>query len=70
MIAPERSIQEHPGVLPALRTLLSQHPSWLYRDARDLAHDLLAHGYVTRVPPEEAVEAALEALTVEGEVLP
>jgi hypothetical protein len=70
MIAPQRSIQERPEVLPALRALLSQHPFCLLRDVHDLAGDLRARGYVTRRPPEEVIEAALEALRVEGEVLP
>ena len=57
-------------VLRALRELLSLHPSRNGLDVSDLADELHARGYVTSRPPEAAVEAALEALRVEGEVLP
>ena len=66
---PQISIQDHPDVLPAVRELLSQHPSCLSRGVLGVTHELHVRGYVTREPHETAVEAALEALTVEGEVL-
>ena len=48
-------------VLPAMRELMSRHPSLQDQGADELATRLGA--------PVEEVEAALESLTVEGEVL-
>jgi hypothetical protein len=58
-----------PDVLPAVRELLSLLPSRNGLGAGDLANELRARGYVGYRPREIAVEAALEALEVEGEVL-
>jgi hypothetical protein len=59
-----------PYVLPAVRELLArQPPSGVDLDPHDLADEIQARGYMTYRPAEAAVEAALEALSVEGEVL-
>jgi hypothetical protein len=63
MFTPLQAIMlDDPQVLPALRHLFSRHPSYQEREACELAAVLGAS--------ELAVEAALEALTVDGEVLP
>jgi hypothetical protein len=58
-----------PDVLLAVRGFLSRLPSCSGLDAHDLADKLYARGYVSCRPHEAAVEAALEALTIDGEVL-
>ena len=58
---PSRIIADSLEVLPMLRDLFSQHPGLQDRDPHELAAML-----GTR---EAAVQAALEALSVEGEVL-
>lgn len=66
MIAPQQIIQE-PEVLPAVRDLLQEYPFLVWRRPEAMRHALRAlWGIKTDV---FAVEAALEALTVEGEVL-
>jgi hypothetical protein len=68
--APQRILPNDPDVLPALRGLFSQHPFCVDWDAHELAGVLRAQGYLNRRPHEAAVEAALEALSIEGQVLP
>jgi hypothetical protein len=70
MDAPLRwSTQLDLEVLPAVRELLTHQPSREYLDTHELADELQARGYMTYRPPEAAVEATLEALSIEGEVL-
>ncbi len=67
---PRTSLANSPYVLPAVRELLAhQLPSGQDLDTHDLADEIQARGYMTYRPAEGAVEAALEALSVEGEVL-
>ena len=62
MIRPELSIPDSPDALSLVREHLSQHPECLVWDAHDLARALRL--------PEVEVQYALEALTVEGVILP
>jgi hypothetical protein len=55
------------GVLFALRELFSQYPEAAQIDPERLADPLWR--YVPSRPHESQVEAALEALAIEGEVL-
>ncbi len=66
MISPQQIIQD-PDVLPAVRDLLQEHPFLARRRPETVRHALRAlRGIKTDV---FKVEAALEALTIEGEVL-
>jgi hypothetical protein len=67
---PQSSIQDPPNVLAAMREMLSQRPRRPISDSYDLAGELRARGYLTHRPHEVEVVAALEALLIEGEVLP
>jgi len=62
-----RDTTDDPGVLFALRELFSQYPEAAQIDPERLAD--LFWRYVPSRPHESQVEAALEALTMEGEVL-
>jgi hypothetical protein len=55
-------------VLPALRDLLSQHPATMRSAADTLARLLWILRYLPYRPETFEVEAALEALRIEGEV--
>jgi hypothetical protein len=69
MIAPSRGIIHEPDVLPALRELLGQHPAMTQSGPETLSRALYKLRFLPyRCEPFE-VEAALEALLVEGEVL-
>jgi hypothetical protein len=57
------------GTLVAFRELLSRNPCAAQFGSETLAELLHAEGYLHRRPLESLVEAALEALLVEGEVL-
>ncbi len=70
MFPPFRIIPDDPELLPAVRDLLAQHPSYQERGACEIASGLYYLQYITYRPHEDAVEAALEALRVEGGVLP
>jgi hypothetical protein len=66
-IAPPPIIQEA-DVLPAVRDLLGEYPLLAYRNAKTVTWALRAlHGVKADV---FAVETAMEALEIEGEVLP
>jgi hypothetical protein len=67
---PQRNLPIDPDLLPAVRELLAQHPSYQQSGASEIAEDLFWLRYTSYRPHEAAVEATLEALTVEGEVLP
>jgi hypothetical protein len=75
MIAPERLYREATPetliastILPALRELLGEHPETAACSLEELAYRLRT--YTDRTPPPFEVQAAMEALRVEGEVLP
>jgi hypothetical protein len=55
-------------VLPALRELLSQHPAVTHKSPETLARLLRRLAYLPYQPETFEVEAALEALRVDGEV--
>jgi hypothetical protein len=59
----------HKGVLPALREYLGMHPQDATNEAADIAWALYNLNFLARHPSVSEVEAALEALQVEGEVL-
>ncbi len=62
MIRPDPSIPDNPDALSLVRDHLARHRECHAWDAYDLAQVLGL--------PEVEVQAALEALTVEGELLP
>jgi hypothetical protein len=70
MVPPQRSIPDDPDILPAVRELFSWHPAYLERGACEIAEGLFCLRYMNYRPHEAAVEAALEALTVEGDLQP
>jgi hypothetical protein len=55
-------------VLPALRELLSQHPAVTHKSPDTSARLLWFMRYLPHRPETFEVEAALEALRVEGEI--
>ncbi len=70
--APEtlyRSGQADPNVLAALRDLFSKHPETTCCGAESLAELLRLGRFLPYRPPVFEVEAALEALRIEGEVV-
>ena len=69
MIASSRGILHESSVVPALRELFSQHPATTHGGSETLARLLSDLGYLPYRPDPFAVEVALEALLVEGEVL-
>lgn len=73
MIAPGQvypsEVDPHLDVVPALRQYLSMRPSAVSDEPCVTTRELRLCGLMEREPSEAEVEAALEALTVEGEVL-
>jgi hypothetical protein len=63
-------VDGYEAVVPALRQYLSVRPSAVSDEPCVTARELRLRGLIEREPSEGAIEAALEALTVEGEVLP
>jgi hypothetical protein len=63
-------ILHDPNVLLALRELFSQHPVMTQSGCEALGRALYMLRFLPRRPEPFEVEAALEALMVEGEVLP
>lgn len=57
------------GVLPALRAYLAEKAHTAEFPARYLAINLYVFGYLSYRPTEAQVEAALQALRLEGEVV-
>ena len=55
-------------VLPALRELLCRYPATIYTEPEKLASLLYVLCYMPDPPEVREVEAALEALALEGEV--
>ena len=69
MIAPPTRIIHDPDVFPALRELFSQHPAMMQSGCETLGRALFVLRFLPRRPESFEVEAALEALLVEDEVL-
>jgi len=69
MIAPSPRIVHYPAVLPALRDLFGQHPSMTQSGCETLGRALFVLRFLSYRPEPFAVEAALEALRIEDEVL-
>jgi hypothetical protein len=68
MLAPIPIVHD-PDVLPALRELFSQHPTMTHSGCETLSRALFVLRYLPYRPEPVAIEAAQEALAVEGEVL-
>jgi hypothetical protein len=68
MLAPIPILHD-PNLLPALRELFSQHPAMMQSGYDTLGRALFVLRYLPYRPEPVAVEAALETLAVEGEVL-
>jgi hypothetical protein len=62
---PQRSIHEG-DVLPALRELFSQYPAMTQSAPETLSRALSVFGFLPYQPETFEVEAALEALRIEG----
>jgi len=62
-------VDPHGDVVPALRQYLSMCPSAMSDEPYVTIQELRMRGLMESEPSEGEVEAALEALTVEGEVL-
>ena len=73
MIAPGElypsEVDPHEDIVPALRQYVSIRPSAVSDEPHVTARELRPWGLMEREPSEAEVEAALEALTVDGEVL-
>ena len=69
MIAPSRNILHDPDLLPALRELFAQHPVMIQSGCDTLSRALFVLRHLPYWPEPSVVEAGLEALHVEGEVL-
>jgi hypothetical protein len=73
MFAPEQLYStEHPtneAVLPALRELISRAPEMMGSSPETVSGRLYTLAYVSFPPDEAHVEAAREALLVDGEAL-
>jgi hypothetical protein len=69
MIAPQKIITDESELLPALRELFSQHPTATRSGPETLARLLWVLRYLPYRPLVFEVEAALEVLSIEGEVL-
>jgi hypothetical protein len=67
MLAPTFTLHD-PDVLFALRELFSKHPVMTQNGCEDLSRALFELHYLPSRPETFQVEAALEALHVEGEV--
>jgi hypothetical protein len=59
----------HEDIVPALRQYLSIRPSVVSDEPHLTARELRLRDLIEREPSEGEIDAALEALTVEGEVL-
>jgi len=67
--APPIIITDKPDVLPALRELFSQYPAMKRSGPETLCRALFVLCFLSYCPAAFAVDAAREALIVEGEVL-
>lgn len=68
MIHDATSVYNNDEVLPALRELFSQHPAAVSSGPEALVRLLYVLGFLSFRPGVCEVEAALEALTLEGEI--
>ena len=68
MLTPPNRIIHEPDILPALRGLLSQHPAMAQSGSEALARALYVLRFLPHRPRPFEVEAALEALVLDGEV--
>jgi hypothetical protein len=68
VIAPPHKIVHDPSVLPSLRELFSQHPAMTQSGTETLSRALHVFRFLPYCPETFEVEAALEALRVEGEI--
>jgi hypothetical protein len=57
-----------PSLLPALRELFCQHPAMMQSGCETISYALFVLRYLPSRPETFQVEAALEALLVEGEI--
>jgi len=62
-------VDPHEDVVPALRQFLSMRPSAVSDEPRVTTRQLRLWSLMEREPSESEAEIALEALSVEGEVL-
>ncbi len=69
MIATQSSIQDPPDVLALVRELHSRRPESRFLEPYELQSLLWSLGYCENLIPEGEIAAALQALTIEGEVL-
>ena len=67
MIAPE-SVYQSNDVVPGLRELYSQHPVAMNAGAETLARLLFVLRFLNYQPDAAEVEAAVDALTIDGGV--
>jgi hypothetical protein len=70
MLAPHPTIVDDHNLLPNVRELLGRHPEMCGLEPHELQWPLFALGYCDDLADEGEITAVLEALTVEGEVLP
>lgn len=68
-IAPPTIVHEPPDLMPAVRELLCRYPEVADSQPTAIARLLWESRTSPHIPNEWAVETALEALRVEGEVL-
>ncbi len=69
-LAPHPTIADDHDLLPDIRELLDRHPEMCGLEACELAWPLFALGYRDGLVGDAEIAAVLEALTVEGQVLP
>ena len=69
MFAPQTMIPDDPHLLPAVRELLTQHPSYQGCGASEITEGLFWLRYMNYRPHETAVEGVLEALATEDGLL-
>ncbi len=70
MFTPPKTILHDSDVLPALRDLVRHHPTFTQSGPETLSRALYVFRYLSHYPEPFVVEAAREALLVEGELLP
>ena len=67
--SPQKIIADDHDLLPDIRALLDHHPEMRGLEPHELQWPLFALGYRDGLVGEAEIAAALQALTVEGEVL-
>jgi hypothetical protein len=58
--APQRSIQDDPNLLPAIRAVYSRLPETYYREPWELIHILFSLGYTDDLTDEAEITGAIE----------